>query len=278
MRIISTLLTLALLGGGAYWIGNKKPEYKAKVLELITTGSFHTLEARYTAKQLMESHRRDLLKTNKHTYAEPIVKFYPYLLLEVKYTNKDHQTGEGIILWDLVDGEMVINTKHWEKTHGFADCINSGTERYEFKILNLIAQNGGKLDRDGLSKALQIENNILDAWIDSCRKKKLLVQTGNTYRLHLQEPKLSVVPETVLHDRLATKSYKGAERLTRRYSSSQVRRIAECAFGNDFAIRNTIDIFLPVYSITVQNPDGSLHTSYWNAVNGKPLPQTSFIH
>ena len=278
MRLLSTLITLAALGGGAYWVIQNKPEYKVKALEMLSTGSFHTLEARYTAKQIMESQKRSLIKTSKHSYADPTVKFYPYLLLEVKYTNKEHQTGEGIILWDLIDGEMVINTKNWDKTHGFADCINSSTERYEFKILNLIALNGGKLDREGLSRALKIENNILDAWIDSCRKKKLIVQAGNSYRLHLQEPKLNVLPETVLHDRLATKSYKGAERLSRRYTSTQVRRIAESAFGNDFAIRSTIDVFLPVYSITVQNPDESMHTSYWNAVNGKPLPQTSFIH
>jgi len=278
MRFITTLLTLAAIAYGLYWGLQKKPDYKAKILEFISTGNFHTLEARYTSKEIMETHKRDLIKSSKHRYREPILKFFPYLFMEVKYTHDNGQTGEGVILWDLVEGEMVLNTKHWEKTHGFGDCINAGTERYEFKIINLISQNGGQLDRGGLSKALQIENNILDTWIDSCRKKKLLVQVGNTYRLHFQQPKLNVQPETQLHDRLVTKPYKGAERVPRRFSSSQVKRIAECAFGNDFAVRNTLDIFLPVYCITVENPDNTLHTSYWNALNGKPLPQTSLIN
>lgn len=278
MRFLSGLITLAFLVGGGYWVMENKPAYKARILELISTGNFHTLEARYTAKEIMEIHRRDLLKTNQHKYREPTLKFFPYLFMEVKYTRDENKTGEGVILWDLVEGEMVLNTKNWDKTHGFGDCIHAGTERDEFKIINLISQNGGQIDREGLAKALQMENNILDTWIDSCRKKKLIVQTGNIYRLHFQEPKLSVIPETEIGDRLVTKPYKGAERVPRRFSSTQVRRVAECAFGNDFAVRNTIDIFLPVYSITVENPDGTLHTSYWNALNGKLLPQASLMH
>ena len=44
---------------------------------------------------------------------------------EVKYTTSDDKTHESIMLWDLTDGEMVINTKNWEKTHGFGDCITA---------------------------------------------------------------------------------------------------------------------------------------------------------
>jgi len=44
--------------------------------------------------------------------------------------------------------------------------------------------------------------------------------------------------------------------------------------GKDFAIRKTTEIFLPVYSIVVQNPDGSQMTTYWNALNGKRLAQS----
>ena len=278
MRMISTLFSLLLVAGGLYWVANNKPEYKSKIIDTFTSHSLHTLEARFSAEQVMETHRRDLLKTMKHTYCEPTLKYYPYLLMEVKFSAKEGQTGEGVMLWDLVEGEMVTNTLNWEKTHGFSDCMTAGAEKHEFRILNLIAENDNKIDRDRLSRALQTENQILDTWIDSCRKKKLIVQTGNTYRLHLQYPKLSVLPETKLHDRLATKACKGIERINRRFTSAQVRRITECAFGNDFAIRNTIDIYLPVYGITVENPDGSIVTTHWNAVNGKPLPQTSLIH
>jgi hypothetical protein len=80
-----------------------------------------------------------------------------------------------------------------------------------------------------------------------------------------------VIPETKLAHWLVTKPTKKAVRVKKRYSASQIQKTAKAAFGNDFAIRRTTEIFLPVYSIVVQNPDGTLMTSYWNALNGKRL-------
>ncbi len=277
MRIISLLVTLTLLGCGAFWINQTRPELKYKALEFISTGSFHTLEVRYTSEQIMAAHKNTLLKDDQHSYLDPILKFHPYLLMEVKFTYPNNSTGEGVLLWDLIDGEMVTNEKQWGKSHGFADCINANTGRYEFKVINLLAQRGGSLDREGLIRALHIEDDILDSWIESCRKKKLIVQNGNDYRLHLENPNLNVIPMTSIKAPLVTKSYKNTERISRRYSPSQVKRIAEASFGKDFAIRNTMDVYLPIHNITVQNPDGSLHSSHWNALNGKALTSVAFI-
>lgn len=278
MRILSFLLFLAALLVGGFYVNKKRPDVKNKILEFVTSGQFHTLEARFTAQQIMEMNKKELLKTAKHKYLEPSLKFFPYLLMEVKYTTDGEHTGEGVILWDLTDGEMVLNTKEWDKTHGFGDCISSSTERYEFKVINLLSQTNGSVERETIARILQIESAVLDLWLDSCKKKKLVVQSGNHYRLHFQHPRICVTPETQLHDRIVTKPYKNAERIARRFSPSQIRRTSESAFGNDFAIRTTMDVFLPVYSITVQNPDGSRHTSYWNALNGKVMSQGAFIH
>ncbi len=277
-RFISSLLTIAALGAGAYWVNKTHPEYKNKVMDYINTGTFLTLEARYTANQIMESQKKDLLRTDKHKYLTPSLKFFPYIMMDVKYTKDSSHTGEGIILWDLTDGEMVLDTKEWDKTHGFGDCIAASTERYEFKILNVLADKGGKADKASLIKTLQIEGNILDVWLDSCRKKKLIVHTGSSYRLHFEDPVLSIKPETKVHDRLVTKSYKGAERVGKRFSTKQIQRTTISAFGSDFSIRHIKDVFLPVYSIVVQNPDGSVHTSYWNALSGKPLNEHSMVN
>jgi hypothetical protein len=262
------IISLLLIGGG-FWSWTYLPTFRAKVEDLLSASTFQTLEVRYSAESIMEAHRRDLLKDGEHVFLEPSLKFIPYLLMDVKYTRSQDKTGEGVILWGLVDGEMVINTSTWEKTHGFTDCIASNATRQEFKIINALAAKGGTWDREGLSKFLNIENNVLDAWIDNCRKKSLIVQNGNTYRLHLQNPKLQVIPETKLEHWLVTKPTKHAKRIQKRYRPAQIETIAKAAFGNDFAIRKTTEIFLPVYSIIVQNPDGSQMTSYWNALNGK---------
>jgi hypothetical protein len=171
----------------------------------------------------------------------------------------------------------VINAGTWEKTHGFRDCIAGCASRQEFKIINALAGRGGSWDREGISRFLNIENHILDEWVDNCRKKSLIVQNGNSYRLHLQNPRLQVIPETKLDQNLVTKRTKHALRAKKRFRPGQIEQIARAAFGSDFAIRKTSEIFLPVYSITVQNPDGSQMTSYWNALNGKRITQPNVI-
>lgn len=264
------ILFFVLLGVG-FGVFQYVPFVKERIEDVTGGTTFQTLEVRYSAESIMEMHRQELLTDHAHLFLEPTLKFVPYLLMDVKYTRSLDKTGEGVILWGLVDGEMVINTSTWERTHGFTDCIAANANRQEFKIINALSARGGSLDRDGLSKFLNIENGLLDAWIDSCRKKSLVVQTGNTYRLHLQNPKLTVIPETRLEHWLVTKPTKKAIRVKKRYRSSQIENIAQAAFGNDFAIRKTTEIFLPVYSIIVQNPDGTQMTSYWNALNGKRL-------
>ncbi|MBX7067161.1 MAG: hypothetical protein K1X28_08020 [Parachlamydiales bacterium] len=271
MRVTILALMFLVFVAGGYWTWTYQPKVRTKIEDLLSSSTFQTLEVRYSAETIMDAHRKELLKDTDHVFLEPTLKFIPYLLMDVKYNRSTDKTGEGIILWGLVDGEMVINTGTWEKTHGFTDCIASNATRQEFKIINALASRGGSWDRDGLSKFLNIENNILDTWVDSCRKKSLIVQNGNTYRLHLQNPKLQVIPETKLDQWLVTKPTKHALRVKKRYRATQIENIARAAFGHDFAIRKTTEIFLPVYSIVVQNPDGSQMTTYWNALNGKRL-------
>ncbi|HSX26309.1 MAG TPA: hypothetical protein VLE89_04800, partial [Chlamydiales bacterium] len=161
MRAVFLLVGCVLIGLGAFWAWIYFPGFRTKVEDYLSSGTFQTLEVRYSAESIMESHRKELLKDGDHVYLEPILKFVPYLLMDVKYIRTNDKTGEGIILWGLVDGEMVINTGTWENTHGFTDCIASNATRYEFKIINALAARGGAWDREGLSKFLNIENNIL---------------------------------------------------------------------------------------------------------------------
>ncbi len=277
MRLVISLFSLFVAGYGIFWIAGNHPDIKTKVEEVLDVGNFHTLEIRYTSNQIMEKHRKELLKDNRHRYLDPLLEFYPYLMMEVKYTLSDNKTHESMVLWDLTDGEMVINTKEWEKTHGFGDCIYADTNVQEFKILSLLAKKGGSLDRDGLSKSLNIDQEILDSWIQSCQKKKLIVQSGNDYRLHLNAPRLRTVPETRIDEWLVTKPYKKAIRLPRQFSSAQIEKIAKAAFGQDFAIRKITYVYLPVHSIVVQNPDDSTHISHWNALNGRRLSHADLI-
>lgn len=273
MRFLSALAMSLLLGTGIFWIWTNYPEVRTLASSLIQSGKIQTLEIRHSAEGIMDHHRRQLLKDTEHAFLEPDVMFHPYLLMEVKYTSFLDRTGEGVILWSLVDGEMVINTNTWEKTHGFADCISAYAGRNDFKIINALVSHGGTLDREALSHYLNVDNETLDRWIESTRRKNLIVQNGNYYRLHLHNAQMQVIPETKLDQWLVTKQTRNASHMPRRFHPSQIENIARAAFGNDFTIRKTTEIYLPVYSIVIQNPDGSQMTTYWNALNGKRFSQ-----
>ncbi len=273
-RFFSTLFLTFSGGLLLFWSWLHYSDARNWLLDRLNIGKFQTLEARFSPEWIMEKHKKELLKDKYHSFLEPTVEFHPYLLMEVKYTRSQQKTCEGLILWSLIDGEMVLNASSWEKTHGFMDCILANADREDFKVINALSAYGDVADRDQLSKHLKIEDEILDIWLDKCRLKNLIVQHGNRFRLHLENPKLYVYPETALDEWFVTNPARKSSRLPRKFRSAQIESVAKSAFGSDFAIRKTTEVFLPVIQIKVQNPDGSQMSSYWNALNGKRFSQT----
>ncbi len=268
LRLISSVFSLLAVAGGGYWYYHHNPEVKNLVNEYLHQGEFHTLEVRYSAEEIMAREKKQLIKTPQHSFLPAVIKFHPYALMEVKYS-ADQQTKEGVMLWSLVDGELILNTENWQSTHGFADCINAKATKEEFRLLNLLSRKGGHADREMIIRDLKMENDVLDRLVEGCRQKKLLVQKGNQYRLHFSNPRLALTPETKLDQWLVSKSYTGMERAEKRFSLSEIEKVACNAFDSDFTIRHTTEIYLPIYVIGVQNPDGSVMTTQWNALNGK---------
>ncbi len=270
MRLFITLVLLAAVAVGGWWAWNHHPQFRNLVANYVENGDFLTLEARFTPEQIMNQHRSELLVDAAHSYLEPSLKFHPYLLMEVKYT-LDKKTREGVILWSMVDGEMVLNSETWEQTHGFEDTIRAGATASDFKVLNALARHQGAITKANLERELHLDADVIHPWIESVKQKRLITQKGDLLQLHLQDPRIDVVPQTKISHWLVTKPYNHAQRERAKYSQSQLQHIAEAAFGSDFTIRNSSTVFLPVYSIEVQNPDGSILTSFWNALNGQRI-------
>ncbi len=272
MRKIFIITIAIALVAVAAWYSNGKEHFAGFVQQYVENGEFTTLKARYTPDQIMEINRKALLVDNQHSYQESDLKFHPYVLMEIKYTQPDTKSREGMMLWSLVDGEMVINTDTWEKTHGFEDAINAGATRNDFKLMHALSKTRGAATSEQLQKELRVEKEILDSYVESATSKHLVVQKGNEVQLHFQDPKLSVQPETKMTDWLVKKPYNHTQRVSSQYSIGQIQKVAKAAYGDDFAVRSTTEVYLPVYSIEVLNPDGSTFTSYWNALTGQKMP------
>ncbi|MBS4165387.1 Uncharacterized protein NEOC65_000444 [Neochlamydia sp. AcF65] len=270
MRKIQLLVISLILLGGGWWLWSNKGDVKNIVTRYVENGEFQTLEARYTPQQIMDAHSRELLGDTSYQYKEPQYKYHPYLLMEVKFT-ADKKTREGVILWSLTDGEMVLNTETWERTHGFEDAINAQATREEFKILNALAKFNGIRTKEDLLADLQLEADVVNPWIESAIQKQLITRKGNLLQLHFENPKILVTPQTKFNRMLVSKPYNYSQRVSEKYTPSQIERVAKCAFGHDFSIRHITEVYLPVYAIQVENPDGSLTITHWNAVTGQMI-------
>lgn len=254
---------------GGWYTWENVPKVREAAQKTFNNYEFRTLEIRYDAEELMRLHKDRFLKNSGYTYLEPKLLYYPYLLMDVKYSQDSSTTCEGTLLWGLTDGEMIIDTSTWEKTHGYEDCLLSRINKNDFKIIKALVENGGMIDREKLYQCFKVDHDILDDWIDSCREKKLIVICGNKFRLHFADPRLEIQPCTHLDQALVSQPAKPSAKVSRQYSPAQIKKLAVVVFGGDFAIRKTEEVFLPVYSICIQNPDGSTRTVYFNALNGK---------
>lgn len=273
LRLPMMLLLICGVGAAAWWLLKDQPvvnNWKDQAFEYIDNQDIATLESKFTPEQIMEVHRAELIGQDKRSWQEPIYKFYPYLLLDVKYT-EDQKSREGVLLWGLVDGEMVLNTETWETTHGFKDCLECQATRSDFKILQALARNQGTSSIENLQKELHVERETLDPWIESAKQKHLIVQKGTILQLHFENPKLLVAPQTRIKQQLVSKTATHAQKTPRTYSRNQILAIAKAAFGDDFKVRSEQEVFLPVYSLQVLNPDGSIYTSDWNAITGQRI-------
>jgi len=278
MRLISTLLTLVALGYGVMWLGKHHPGVGEKAVSFLQTKPKIALQPQFTPDQVIEDHSR-LLSSNRSTIqGTPHITYIPLLLMQVKYADTSYTTGEGPLLWDLSDGEMILNIHTWQKSHGLADCVRANITKQECKVVSLMAKKGGQLGRESIRKGLRVDGDLVDQWLDDCRRKKLLVPSGNGYRLHMQDPKFPSSPVSIVDTQLTTYSTKKAEMALKRFGIDEITSFASAYFGSDFAIKSAEEVLLPIYTITTESYDGRMKTYLFNGLTGKELPAGAAIY
>jgi hypothetical protein len=264
------LFPFALLVGGWWlWQSESMVNWKDRALQYVDNREITTLESRFLPEDIIERHQRVLLE-DRRTLRQTTLKYYPYLLLDVKYT-EGQKTHEGFLLWGLHDGEMVLNADTWDTTHGFRDCLECQANNQDFKILQALARRQGSLSLEDLQKEMKIEREAIETWVQRAKQKHLVVQKGQLIQLHFENPKILVTPQTRMQQPFVVKALGEGQKAAKNYTRSQIMGIAQAAFGSDFKIRKEQEVFLPVYSIDVLNPDGSIQTSEWNSLTGQQI-------
>jgi len=277
LKYLFLLLLLAAVSFTGWYGFEHYDELASYVTSSQKEGPILTFEAAYTPEELMQRHERELLKDQNHLYGKASVKFLPFLLMDVKYSRADKSTQEAKLIWNLENGEMVLDTQTFDTTHGFEDCINARAMEDDFRILHALHRHGGKATKEALAHELGMDQAVLLDRLEALRKKHLVAIKLDTVRIHLESPLLQVAPQTRVYHYFVTKNVPGDSQIAPRYSKDQVRKIAKAAFGPDFAIRSEHLLFVPIFQISVQNPDGSTLKTYWNGITGKKVELKRFL-
>lgn len=261
--IAMSLLALLLL----IWLWFQIPLWWVRLEPSMPYKEITLFEPRFTSEQVMQSQGGQNLFQESEDLSQAQVELFPYLLMEVKYLRGD-KSLESTVLWSLNQGEILLDTTQWEMTHGYYDCLIHGAGQDEMTIINALANKGGTLDRESLLRMVHRDGDEVDDWIHRCIKKQLIVQIGNIYKLHLQNPKLALEPKTKINVPLRKKRLAFNKVITPKYRPQAIVALAHASFGSGFSIRRQQLVYLPVYSILAKFSDASTATTKWNAHTG----------
>lgn len=119
-------LVVLTLGALAYWMLSDQETIQKTLGRHLERSPILTLKAYYTPEMIQEKQGTD---------TEPLLTFYPYLLMEVQYLTSTQKLQEGMLLWSTVDGEMVLDTATWETTDGFDKVLRGQAKVAEMREL-----------------------------------------------------------------------------------------------------------------------------------------------
>jgi hypothetical protein len=263
--------------GGSWWLYHNNDKVEQFVDSYSSKGKnqpFLALEAQYTAAEIEEAHRSELPDDRVDDNIQPALLLYPYLLLDVVYNNPDQRSREAVILWNMDNGEIVLDTNTWQTTRGLGRLVDAQADQSDYEIVKALSAAGGKTRRDHLVRALKTDVGTADEWLDNARNKGLIVQEGNSYRLRDPNLRLNSFVATNINGRLATKPYARTKKQSTTFNKEQIKLAAQAILPPNVTVRELKEVFLPVYGISLTHPDGSIETTYWNALNGqKYVPQ-----
>jgi predicted transcriptional regulator len=275
-RSLGVLAALIVVLSIGFYFLSSTLEVSHFIKKTFETGEFLTFEAKVSPESVSQVFDEKYPPHPEASSASPQLCYAPHLLMEVKFfDSKTQNTQEGVLLWSQLNGEIITSTNPWQNTHGFEDCIRQKATEKDFQIIFAIANSKQPLNREEIQTRLNVDSDTLSKWLDSSLEKHLITKQKGAYNLHFSNPYFTSKPITQLNESLVKKKFKGTPRISEKYSRSQIHKISTAAFQTeDFSIRKTTQIYIPVFKLTVVNPDQSNYTSYWNALTGEEMSFT----
>jgi hypothetical protein len=261
--------------GGGYWGYHHLDTLEQFISFSDKEETIETFETSIQPDELLSHQAQNLLLSKQHVWGPVRLYFSPHLFLQVKYSASGRATVNTAMLWDLIDGELVLNTNNFDRTQGFADCLNSKASADDFRLLHLLFKRGGSLSKEQMVNDLGMADETVCERVDSLKKRHLVVVSNDVVRIHVESPLLKVEPISTITKPVVHRKTTRSMLFPSTFKKTEIESLIQNAFGSDLAIRSSRIIYIPIYEVQVLNPDESLRKTYWNAISGQQLWKTS---
>jgi hypothetical protein len=263
------LLFLVTCSTGLFWSYHHVEQLQNVIMSPDRDESIETFETAYLPEDILAKHS-DLLPTKQHSFGPVTLFFSPHLLVQGKYSPDGRSSQLASMLWDLTNGELVLDTNGFDHTQGFSDCLMSQANADDFRILHTLTKKG-PLSKEAVVEELGIDDAIICDRIESLRKRHLVIVANDIVRLHVESPLLKVKPLTAITRPFVNRHSTHGSLISPTYSKGDIETLVKAAFGPDLAIRSSRIIYIPTYEVQINNPDGSLRKTYWNGLSSKEM-------
>ncbi len=239
---------------------------------LMKSKSIRTVESAFGEEAIIAAVKSQM-PLRGQTIGETKLFYTPFLLVDVKHVSKDRMsTKESSMLWDLLEGELVLSLDSFQTTSGFRDCINSQANSKDFYFLHSLAQEESKsLSIAQLVSICGLRENEVMKEIESLRRRHLVTFRNGVVRLHITIPFFQVEPWTHLSKPFVQKNVPTYSLIPESFSQKSVEKCITHAYGQDVAVLHSEFVWLPIWQISLQNSDSSIQMVFWNAISGNEL-------
>ncbi len=212
------------------------------------------------------------LPSEKYNIGQTRLLYSPCLLVDVKHIGgSGKSTEESSMVWDLMDGELFISLDTFQATSGFRDCLTSQANLDDFRMLHLLSEEGGMLTKEKLIRLSGIDDDTASSVIESLRKRHLVTIQHDLVRLHVKNPFFSVEPSTSITKPFVQKTIPTVNMVTESFSRKSIEKLIQHAYGKDVAILDSEFVWIPIWEVDINNPDGSTRRTFWNGLSGKEI-------
>lgn len=258
------LAQVALLSFGSYAIYQYNPNIlKSAALYIDTTIS--RLNTKEVTTIYALNRPRKLKNCPKNISCETM--YVPHLLVEIKVNFPDKPPVNQMQLWNMNDGEIIINSQpNIKKTKGLNEILKVPLDKNIYRIASLLSKCGHSVSLDKIATSLCIQRPIAQKCIENNASSIFYFKNGYASLL-ISDSYLPSMPETSEKNTLSVLSKSSVNKKkikSAKYSEEQIlNAISSGITGNNATVKNSEIVYIPITNTLIEECESVSVCTYY---------------